>query len=302
MMSGGPPFQEGPPTKQFENHTTTTTQSSQIRDVWALNLYEEFTNIRQVIRDYPYIAMDTEFPGVVAKPIGTFKSNTEFTYQMIRCNVDMLKLIQLGLSFMNDKGETPPPGNISTWQFNFKFDLKADMYAQDSIELLQAAGIQFARHEEEGIDPHLFAEMLTTSGIVLNHFNNIKWLSFHAGYDFCYLLKILTHTKLPEDEGTFFQFLRLYFPVIYDVKHLMRSCKSLKGGLQEVSEQLEIVRVGLQHQAGSDALLTGMTFFKMRSLFFEDHIDEEKYSGHLYGLADAAAINIMLQNGHKDVR
>ena len=47
--------------------------------------------------------MDTEFPGVVAKPIGTFKSTTEFTYQMIRCNVDMLKLIQLGLSFMNDK-------------------------------------------------------------------------------------------------------------------------------------------------------------------------------------------------------
>ena len=66
-------------------------------------MYEEFRNIRQVVRQYPYIAMDTEFPGVVAKPIGTFKSNTEFTYQMIRINVDLLKLIQLGLSFMNDK-------------------------------------------------------------------------------------------------------------------------------------------------------------------------------------------------------
>ena len=66
-------------------------------------MYEAFNCIRQVVRLYPYIAMDTEFPGVVAKPIGTFKSNTEFTYQMIRCNVDMLKLIQLGLSFMNDK-------------------------------------------------------------------------------------------------------------------------------------------------------------------------------------------------------
>ena len=47
--------------------------------------------------------MDTEFPGVVAKPIGNFRSSSEFTYQLIRCNVDMLKLIQLGLSFMNER-------------------------------------------------------------------------------------------------------------------------------------------------------------------------------------------------------
>lgn len=292
MMGGGPPIPEGPPTNNIDNG------SSQICDVWQCNLYHAFADIRNVVKNYPYIAMDTEFPGVVAQPIGIFKSNTEFTYQMIRCNVDMLKLIQLGLSFMNDEGE-PPPGT-STWQFNFKFDLSADMYAQDSIELLQASGIQFKRHEEEGINPLLFAEMLTTSGIVL--MDNIKWLSFHAGYDFCYLLKILTNTKLPEEEKQFFHFLRLYFPVIYDVKHLMKSCKNLKGGLQEVSEQLEIARIGLQHQAGSDALLTGMTFFKMRRDFFEDQIDEKKYSGHLYGLADAAAYNLILQNGHKDVR
>lgn len=46
----------------------------------------------------------------------------------------------------------------------------------------------------------------------------------------------------------------------------MKSCKNLKGGLQEVAEQLEIQRVGPQHQAGSDALLTGMVFFKMREV------------------------------------
>jgi len=38
------------------------------------------------------------------------------------------------------------------------------------------------------------------------------------------------------------------------------------------------------HQAGSDSLLTGMTFFKLKEMFFEDHIDESKYSGHIYGL------------------
>jgi len=64
----------------------------------------------------------------------------------------------------------------------------------------------------------------------------------------------------------------------------MKSCKTLKGGLQEVADQLELQRVGPQHQAGSDALLTGMAFFKMREMFFEDNIDNAKYCGHLYGL------------------
>lgn len=46
----------------------------------------------------------------------------------------------------------------------------------------------------------------------------------------------------------------------------MKSCKTLKGGLQEVAEQLELERVGPQHQAGSDSLLTGMAFFKMKEV------------------------------------
>ena len=63
-----------------------------------------------------------------------------------------------------------------------------DMYAQDSIELLQKSGIQFKKHEDEGIDPHLFAELLTTSGVVF--MENVTWLSFHA-YVFNLLIDIL---------------------------------------------------------------------------------------------------------------
>lgn len=101
------------------------------------------------------------------------------------------------------------------------------MYAQDSIDLLQNSGIQFKKHEEEGIDPLDFAELLMSSGIVL--MDNIKWLSFHSGYDFGYLLKVLTDQNLPNDESEFFELLRIYFPTIYDVKYLMKSCKNLKG-------------------------------------------------------------------------
>lgn len=43
-------------------------------------------------------------------------------------------------------------------------------------------------------------------------------------------------------------------------------CFFFQGGLQEVAEQLELERIGPQHQAGSDSLLTGMAFFKMREV------------------------------------
>ncbi len=46
----------------------------------------------------------------------------------------------------------------------------------------------------------------------------------------------------------------------------------------------QVERVGPQHQAGSDSMLTSFAFFKMRRLFFEDQIDDAKYQGHLYGL------------------
>ena len=77
------------------------------------------------------------------------------------------------------------------------------MYAEDSVELLQNSGIQFdrcentipifttvfprSRHEREGIETVDFAEMLLVSGTVL--LDDVKWLSFHSGYDFGYLLR-----------------------------------------------------------------------------------------------------------------
>lgn len=62
----------------------------------------------------------------------------------------------------------------------------------------------------------------------------------HSGYDFGYLMRVLTGRKLPDDEGDFFALMSLYFPKVYDVKYLMKSCKNLKGGLQEVADSLEV--------------------------------------------------------------
>ena len=51
------------------------------------------------------------------------------------------------------------------------------MYASDSIELLTKSGLQFKKHETDGIDPMVFSELFITSGFVLS--DRIKWLSFH---------------------------------------------------------------------------------------------------------------------------
>lgn len=258
-----------------------------IVEVWAGNLEEEFIKIRKIIQKYPFVAMDTEFPGVVARISGDFKS-ADYQYQCLKCNVDLLKIIQLGFTFMDEKGNVPLES--STFQFNFQFNINEDMYAQESIDLLAKSGIMFQKNLENGIDPTHFAELLTSSGIVL--MDNVTWISFHSSYDFGYLVKLLTSKDLPNSETEFLELLKVFFPNVYDIKFLMKSCRNLKGGLEEVARQLEIERFGPQHQAGSDSLLTGLTFFKLKEMYFEDSIDEAKFCGHLFGLGSS-----LFQNG-----
>ena len=69
---------------------------SYIRDVWHDNLESEMATIREMVVSYPCISMDTEFPGVVVKPIGSFKSGADYLYQTLRTNADLLKIIQVG--------------------------------------------------------------------------------------------------------------------------------------------------------------------------------------------------------------
>lgn len=258
-------------------------ESIQIREVWNDNLEEEFGLIRGIVDNFPYVAMDTEFPGIVLRPVGNFKNNNEYHYQTLKDNVDMLKLIQLGLTFSDEQGNLPTCGTdkYCIWQFNFReFNLNEDVFANDSIELLRQSGIDFKKNNEKGIDATRFAELLMSSGIVLN--DSVYWVTFHSGYDFGYLLKLLTCKNLPDTQAWFFKLINTYFPTIYDIKHLMKFCNSLHGGLNKLAELLEVERVGICHQAGSDSLLTACTFRKLKDNFFSGSL--EKYAGVLYGL------------------
>ncbi len=112
------------------------------------------------------------------------------------------------------------------------------MYAQESIELLTRSGIDFKRFEEHGIDPSDFGEVFTTSGVVMNE--DVKWISFHGGYDFAYLLKVLIGRNLPPEQKEFFEILKIYFPTIYDMKYMMKFHRHLKGGLNDLALDLHV--------------------------------------------------------------
>lgn len=68
----------------------------------------------------------------------------------------------------------------------------------------------------------------------------ILFISYYSGYDFGYLVKVLTAASLPTTEDAFFENLRIWFPSCYDIKFMMRACKSLKGGLQDVADDLGV--------------------------------------------------------------
>merc|ERR1712232_1396019 len=247
----------------------------------AVNADEEMEIIREIIETHPFVAMDTEFPGIVVRPIcDTF--SPDFHYKSLKVNVDLLKIIQLGLAFADADGNFAP--GCPCWQFNFKFNLNDDMFAQDSIDLLVNSGISFSDHASRGIDPHRFGELLMVSGLVLD--DRVKWVSFHSGYDYGYLLKLLTTIELPNEEKSFFETLRLYFPNIYDIKYMTSLCDGHFGGLQKLADDLGCPRVGQEHQAGSDSLLTMSTYFELARQKFAGptgDIDDGKYKNELFG-------------------
>ena len=116
----------------FEMLILSKGDSVQIREVWNDNLEEEFMLIHEIVDEYNYVAMDTKFHGVVLRPMENFKNINDYNYQTLKDNVDMLKLIQLGLTFSDENGNLPTCGTESPciWQFNFReFNISEDIFA-----------------------------------------------------------------------------------------------------------------------------------------------------------------------------
>ena len=224
--------------------------------------------------------MDTEFPGTVFQ----IENITEdFYYKQLKKNVDKLKLIQLGITLTNEKGEYPKNYPYHTWQFNLEFDKDTELYKDESVDMLKKCGIDFDKLKKKGIKHNIFAQYFMVSNLVLNP--DVHWVSFQGSYDFGYLLKLLINMDLPQTEDEFTDLLNTYFINYYDIRVIVKDNDNLiKKGLNRLAEILEVRREGQEHQAGSDSMVTIDVFFKLkkRGLVGENKFKEAK--NILYGI------------------
>ena len=142
-----------------------------------------------------------------------------------------------------------------------------------------------------GIDSGQFAAHLYRSGLVAHcrfcRPHSTRWIAFHSCYDFAYLIKVLGFGRpLPDTLEEFLGLVNLLFGETVDLKHIMRGCKGLSGGLERVASTLGVPRqAGKSHQAGSDSLVTCQVYLKMKRRFFDDQDAKVAcHRGIIYGL------------------
>ena len=274
------------PIKTISNINNINKQQQQLQsdqpgiiEVYEDNFIEEMKNLSFLLEEYNYVGMDTEFPGTVYS-VGNMTE--DFYYKTLKINVDKLKLIQLGITLKNEKGEYPKNYPYHTWQFNLEFDKNTEPSHPSSMNLLKQCGIDFDKLKKRGINHKVFAQYFTISNLVLNP--DIKWVSFQGAYDFGYLLKLLIGTDLPEKEEEFIDYLNLFFINYYDIRILVKGNDNMQRGLNRLAEQLEVSREGKIHQAGSDSVVTIDVFFKLKKSGYVNDSKLEELKNILYGI------------------
>ncbi|KAH9376555.1 hypothetical protein HPB48_008766 [Haemaphysalis longicornis] len=133
-----------PNNDDVKNWPRAVSQPCTIRDLWASYLNLEFDTIVYLVQEYTYVSIDMELPGLLVRPDNRDLEPPLHQFTLVRDFVNMLKLILLGFSLLDENGEPAP--DCSTWQFTFKFSLKEDDYAEDGIPILTEHGIQLDKH------------------------------------------------------------------------------------------------------------------------------------------------------------
>lgn len=203
-----------------------------IKEVWAHNLEYEFQALRSFISDplsKVFVAIHQEIPGIVARPVGTFKSSSDYHFQTLRSNADLLNMIQLSFCIFKIKNNEISSSVI--WQFNFLYDLATEMYNEEHLNMLaQTCQINFQLHMAQGIPRLAFAELLIDSGLLLD--SSINWISYHAGYDLGFFISLLLNDSLPVDEKDFYWWAKQYLPNLYDLKLLGSQLLNTQSGTE----------------------------------------------------------------------
>ncbi|KAG2627719.1 hypothetical protein PVAP13_3KG262075 [Panicum virgatum] len=219
----------------------------QVSPVTAVNYEAELDAIGSLLASYPFVAIDTEYPGTLAPPE---------QYALVKANVDELTVVQLGLTLCDEYGNIPialdgggRPLEVA-WEVTFSdFDARRDRHALESVEFLRSSGIDFDRSRARGVASAAFAAKLAavlSSAREQRRGGELTWAAFGGAYDFAYLVKMLAGGRpLP---GTWHAFAAqaraLLGGRLFDAKYMAEHCEraDLCGGLRRVAASLSVQR------------------------------------------------------------
>ena len=228
--------------------------TAEVRQVWEGNLAEEVDGIVGALESSAYAAVDTEFPGFVRQTPRSASSSER--YEDVRCNVDSMKIVQLGMSFFDSDGR-----RRRTWEINFRdFDISSpsDARWEPSVQLLKKSGIDFEKTRRAGVDSAVLSGLLRRFDWAGPR--KPVWVTFQGLYDVAYLVKLLTRAPLPPTLRGFARLVGETLGRVVDVKHMSGSHL----GLVALSRSLGLTMDGTSaHQAGADSLLTGKAFSRV---------------------------------------
>ncbi|CAL9247790.1 unnamed protein product [Arabidopsis halleri] len=211
-------------------------KNKQCREIWSWNRNEEMSLIEDCLRNYRFIAIDTEFPGSLRQTSQDATDDERYNDMSFR-----------------------------TWEINFSDFGVDDAKNEKSIEFLRRNGLDLRKIREEGIGIEgFFSEMFW----ILKKTRNITWVTFHGYYDIAYLLKCFTGEALPFTSERFSKAVARILGSVYDLKVMAGRCQGLNSrlGLESLAHELGLNRVGTAHHAGSDSELTARVFAKMAKI------------------------------------
>ena len=264
-----------------------------VKDVLKDNFYKELKNITELVKKYNHISINVESAGTLARPIGKFRGKKDYIYQTIRVNVDLFNIFKVGISLCDEFGNKPE-NTFSTWQLHMKVDPENEMVPSEFLDFLDAASTipetMSTQLKTTGIDLKEFAVRLTDSGLLMN--SNIVWIAHSGGYDFAYLLRLVTDKPLPNNKIEFFSNVNVYFPNYYDLdlinqrlNYQIFMVNGMKDDMFLPPQHLEMLADGLQIQqlphyktTGGVSLLILITYNHLCNLTKKKFPDEKDFS------------------------
>ncbi|XP_050936260.1 LOW QUALITY PROTEIN: putative CCR4-associated factor 1 homolog 4 [Cucumis melo] len=190
---------------------------------------KEITQFDECLRFHTILTIDIEFPGFITQSPWDFIDKE--IYKEFRFNVNQTKLIQLGVTTLDDLGRIG-----SSWYSDF--DFHADAYSPSTIMFLEKNGLNFKKLKEDGISIASFTKKFSP------------------------IIKKL----LPKSMEEFATVVVNKVGIVRDLNHMARFCEGLEDGrlgLERLGKLLNKKKFGMKHNAGSDSLLTTSAHFEM---------------------------------------